>query len=90
MASITGAPKKKLRDTYFFEGYIGVIHPLNSTRFLNFGHFTFLGCVFYYSLQYNQFEGKNLDFSRSSIPTVRRNKKYGVFRKHRTSRCGLL
>ena len=30
--------------------------------------------------------GKNLDFSRSTIPTVGRYEKYSVFRKHRTSR----
>jgi hypothetical protein len=35
----------------------------------------------YYSLQYNQFEGENLDFSRSTIPTVNRYEKCGVFRK---------
>ena len=34
--------------------------------------------------------GKNLYFSRSTIPTVCRYEKCGVFRKHHTSRSGLL
>jgi len=34
--------------------------------------------------------GKNLDFSRSTIPTVGRCEKFGVFGKHRNSRSGLL
>ena len=43
---------------------------------------TYYYYVWYYSLHYNQFEGNNLDFSHSTIPTVSRYEKVGVFRKH--------
>ena len=35
----------------------------------------------YYSLQFNHFEGKNLDFPLCTIPTVSLYEKYGVFGK---------